>query len=231
MTRASTARKEEIHESRVEAPLAVLVAVILQCLLAADSLANGWNLWFLPGWTWLIAVIPELILVLVLWLPPARRQVDKVNARRYLSIGLVAVMGIANALALVGLIGSLLTDHEHEARTLLLKGFTVWGVNVITFGLLYWELDGGGPDARLAKRKPHDQDFQFPQQENPGLVSQPWYPRLFDYVYTSFTNSIAFSPTDAMPITHRAKVLMMLEATVSAISVLLVIARSVNIMN
>ena len=72
-------------------------------------------------------------------------------------------------------------------------------------------------------------DFQFPQMENPGLAAPGWRPELIDYLYVSFTNSIAFSPTDAMPLSHRAKLLMLAESSASSLTVLLVTARAVNI--
>jgi hypothetical protein len=100
---------------------------------------------------------------------------------------------------------------------------------VIAFGLGYWALDRGGP-IRRRDLNPPPPDFQFPQMENPQLAEPAWHPRLFDYVYISFTNAIAFSPTDAMPLTRWAKVLMMIESVASAITVLLVAARAVNIL-
>jgi hypothetical protein len=65
--------------------------------------------------------------------------------------------------------------------------------------------------------------------ENPQLAAPGWHPRLLDYVYISFTNSIAFSPTDAMPLSRRAKLLMLTESAISATTILLVAARAVNI--
>ena len=73
-------------------------------------------------------------------------------------------------------------------------------------------------------------DFQFPQMENPQLAAPGWQPRLFDYMYVSFTNAIAFSPTDAMPMTRWAKALMLTESAASALTVLVVAARAVNIL-
>jgi uncharacterized membrane protein len=84
---------------------------------------------------------------------------------------------------------------------------------------------------RRREASPPSPDFQFPQMENPTLAEPDWYPRLFDYIYVSFTNSIAFSPTDAMPLTRTAKRLMLLQSGASAITVLLVAARAVNILN
>jgi hypothetical protein len=100
--------------------------------------------------------------------------------------------------------------------------------NVIAFGLWYWAFDRGGPARRL-QPEPPSPDFQFPQMENPQLAAPDWRPELVDYLYVSFTNSIAFSPTDAMPLSRWAKLLMLFEAGLSSLTVLLVAARAVNI--
>ena len=132
--------------------------------------------------------------------------------------------------AVAPLIASLLSAQEKSGGELLLKAATIWSTNVITFGLLFWELDRGGP-IRRREPDPPPHDFQFPQDENPALAEPGWYPRLADYAYVSFTNAIAFSPTDAMPLTRRAKMLMLTESAISAITVLLVAARAVNILH
>ena len=98
------------------------------------------------------------------------------------------------------------------------------------FGLAYWELDSGGPVARALSSEPRKPDFQFPQDENRELARPSWEPRLWDYVYVSLTNSIAFSPTDSMPLTRDAKRLMAVEAGLSGVTILLVAARAVNIL-
>jgi uncharacterized membrane protein len=100
---------------------------------------------------------------------------------------------------------------------------------MITFGLLFWEFDRGGPARRREPDSP-PRDFQFPQDENPTLAAPDWHPRLVDYVYVSFTNAVAFSPTDVMPLTRWVKMMMLAEARVSAITTLLVAARAVNIL-
>jgi len=215
-------------EQRVEAPLAVLFAVVMQVTLASVSLERGWEMWGLPGWVWLISVFPESVLILALSLPRSRRRLERSDRRRQASIALVVLIGVSNIFALVVLIGSLIKAQETVGVELLLKGFTIWGTNVIAFGLFYWEIDGGGPESRRAGGPVVDRDFQFPQMENAGLVSPGWQPHLFDYIYVSFTNSIAFSPTDAMPLSHRAKLLMLSQSAVSALAVLLVAARAVN---
>jgi uncharacterized membrane protein len=191
-------------EARFEAAPIVLIAASLQLVLALVSRRHGWELWVLPWWSWLVLIGPEVALVVMLL-----RGKDPSELR------LVAVIFVLNLVALVMLIGSILEGHERDGSQLLFKGVTVWVTDVVAFGLAYWEID-----------RADEEMFQWPSRQE----DKNWDgPHFFDYFYVSFTNSIAFSPTDAMPLTRRAKVLMMLESAVSAIAVLLVAARAVNI--
>jgi hypothetical protein len=227
VTGVSTVREEEV-ESRWEAAPAVVVVMGLQLLLALVSREEGWKLWGLPWWVWLLSIGPELALLVPLAFQRPRHHLEQLGRRRMAAVGLLGVVSAANALALVALIGSLLSGEEKSGPELLLKAVTIWGTNVIAFGLWFWGFDRGGPVRRL-EADPPPPDFQFPQLENPELAAPDWHPRLLDYVYVSFTNSIAFSPTDAMPLTRWAKLLMLSESAISAVTVLLVAARSVNI--
>jgi hypothetical protein len=219
---------EEMTESRWEAAPAVLVVIVFQLALAVISYMRDWKLWGLPWWVWTIAVVPESILLIALAWDRARLWLERIGHRRNAALTLLGVISVENAFALLALIGSLVSGHENSGGQLLLKGTTIWGTNVIAFGLWYWGLDQGGPVRRFGPEPP-PADFRFPQQENPRPGKPGWQPLLFDYIYVSFTNSIAFSPTDAMPLTRRAKLLMMSESAVSAVTVLLVTARAVNI--
>ena len=95
------------------------------------------------------------------------------------------------------------TRASADGRAAALHRRSVWLTNAIAFGLAFWELDCGGPVARALAAERPTPDFQFPQDENPELARDGWLPRLWDYLYVSLTNSIAFSPTDAMPLTRR----------------------------
>jgi hypothetical protein len=227
-TRRGSSFHEAEVESRWEAAPAVVLVIGLQLLLAAVSQQKDWKLWGLPWWVWLVAIVPESLLLVPLAFLEPRRRLEQLGHRRTAAVGLLAAVSAANALALVALIGSLVSGQERSGAELLLKGVTIWGTNVIAFGLWFWGLDGGGP-IRRREPSPQPPDFQFPQLENPQLAPPGWHPHLVDYVYLSFTNSIAFSPTDAMPLSRWAKLLMLTESGISAITVLLVAARSVNI--
>jgi len=219
---------EENVESRWEAAPAVLVAILLQLALALVSLDRHWTLWKLPWWVWLMAVVPETILLGALAWGSALQALERLGHRRNASLALIGLISLDNAVALVALIVSLVNGDERSGGQLLCKGVTVWGTNVIAYGLWFWGVDRGGPVGRREPNPPQP-DFQFPQMENPEFAEPGWHPKLFDYIYVSFTNSIAFSPTDSMPLTRRAKMLMLSESGVSAVSILLVAARSVNI--
>jgi hypothetical protein len=220
---------EEEIESRFEATFGVALVMALQVTLALVSLEGGWKLIGLPGWVWLIPTVPEAALLLPLAWSAPRHRLEQMGQRRTVALALVGVITAANVLALAALIASLVAAQEKSGAELLLKGATIWSTNVITFGLLFWEVDRGGPIRRLAPDPPPC-DFQFPQDENPKLAEPNWRPRLADYVYVSFTNAIAFSPTDAMPLTRRVKMMMLAESAISATTVLLVAARAVNIL-
>ncbi len=141
--------------------------------------------------------------------------------RRRASIGLIALIGIGNATALGYLIHHLLYAGGVTGRPLLYAAFDIWVTNVIVFSLLYWELDGQTAEVT---------DFAFPQNSDPEVKAKGWEPRFTDYLYVAYTNASAFSPTDTMPLTRRAKLLMLLQSAVSITTLLLVAARAVNIL-
>jgi hypothetical protein len=220
--------REEETESRWEAAPAVAIVIGLQVLLAVVSRSQHWTTWKLEWWVWLVPAGLELALLVPLaWQRPHRRLVQ-MGIRREVSITLIGLVSAANVLLLLAVIASLVEGQEKSGAQLLLKALTLWSTNVIAYGLWYWGFDRGGPVRRLEPNPPLP-DFQFPQMENPELAAPGWRPNLLDYLYVSFTNSIAFSPTDSMPLSRRAKVLMLSESAISALSLLLVAARAVNI--
>jgi hypothetical protein len=105
----------------------------------------------------------------------------------------------------------------------------VWVTNVLTFSLLYWQIDRGGPEARAnnAITRP---DWMFPQTGAPGDAPPDWRPKFVDYLVLGFSTATAFSPTDALPLTSRAKMLMMLESTISLVTIVVVASRAINIL-
>ena len=150
---------------------------------------------------------------------------------RIASLSLIAVMSLSNAASGGRLIVDLVRgEGSDDPSQLLLTGGAIWLTNVIVFGLWYWEFDRGGPIERAAGSQPYP-DFVFPQMTSPELAPPDWEPGFVDYLYVSFTNAMAFSPTDAMPMTRWAKLTMLTQSLISVVTLVLVIARAVNILH
>jgi uncharacterized membrane protein len=220
--------REEQVESEWEAAPIVGVVIGLQVALALVSRDQHWKMWDFGWWIWFLPVAPELLLLVLLTWHRPRRRLEQAGMRRMVSLSLVALISAANGFLVVAVIASLVTGQEKSGAQLLLKAAAVWSTNIVAFALWYWALDRGGP-VRRTRANPPLPDFQFPQMDSPDLAPRGWQPHLFDYVYVSFTNSIAFSPTDTLPLTRRAKALMLWESAISALTLLLVAARAVNI--
>ncbi len=222
---------EAARDARDDAAPFALAAAGILVTLALVSMHAHWDLlgnrlW----WMWLIVAGPYLLLSGTLLLGLGR--LTRHDRRREIVITLLGLVWVFNVLGVVLLVISLVAHSgvQMTGRQLLFSGGALWVTDAIAFGLAFWELDSGGPVARALSDAPRKPDFQFPQDENPKLAPEDWAPRLWDYLYVSQTNSIAFSPTDVMPLTRRAKTLMAAEATLSAITLLLVAARAVNIL-
>jgi uncharacterized membrane protein len=147
------------------------------------------------------------------------------------TIGLIGVSSLANAWSAGRLVLHLVqgTLLIHSPARLLTTGAAIWITNVIVFALWYWECDRGGPARRTNADRPYP-DFLFAQMQAPELARPEWEPGFADYLYLSFTNAAAFSPTDVLPLSRWAKMTMMLQSAVSLSTVALVVARAVNIL-
>ncbi|MGD0833345.1 MAG: hypothetical protein ABSA40_02830 [Candidatus Dormibacteria bacterium] len=158
------------------------------------------------------------------------RTTEQSGLRRALSTGLIALVTVANLFNLGLLVHGLLAGGtQASGRQLILASIAIWVTNVIVFALWYWELDRGGPPARH-DRGHREPDFLFPQMATPGAGRPGWAPSFIDYLYVSLTNATAFSPTDTMPLTVAAKILMGVQSLGSLLTVAMVAARAVNIL-
>jgi hypothetical protein len=216
-------------QGRREAAPAALVAFLVLVLLACVSWSQGWELLGLPWWIWFVLGTPAFLLTADLLL--ARRGKGLVRSRRA-ALVLLALLVIGNFAALTILVAGLVSQSTADLTggELLLTAFAIYTSDVIVFGLLFWELEAGGPAARVRASSRTPLDFQFPQDTGSKPAPDGWRPQVWDYLYVSLTNSIAFSPTDTMPLTIRAKAMMGLESAISAVTVLLVAARAVNVL-
>ena len=158
----------------------------------------------------------EVTLVLLLTVFPLHATL-----KRLFAILLLALISLANLVSLGLVIAALFGSLQVNGHELLISSMAIYLTNIIVFGLWYWELDN---------TRQTIPDFLFPQQSNPK-GEHGWRSTFFDYLYISLTNATAFSPTDAMPLTHRAKLLMSAQAVTSLVTVALVVARAVNILS
>jgi hypothetical protein len=143
---------------------------------------------------------------------------------------LLATAYVANTIAeLADMIGAItLHPSGNNAFSLLSSSVAIWVANVLTFSLLYWQIDRGGPQARASHLsvKP---DWVFPQPATPEDLPPDWRPLFLDYLYLGYNTATAFSPTDALPLTRRAKMLMMIESTISLLTMVIILSRAINI--
>jgi uncharacterized membrane protein len=183
------------------------------------------------GPSWLLPAFEGLLLVaLAAATPHGRMRYSPV--RRNVAIGLIAIVSAVNIFSLVELSHFLLRGGHAQGHALLLAGIVLWVTNVLLFGLWYWQLDRGGPVER-ALNPGSPPDFLFQQMTDDGARVAPkgWMPTVIDYLYVSLTNSTAFSPTDTMPLTPSAKILMSTQSLVSLWTLGLIIARAVGLLH
>lgn len=206
-------------ESRWPAFAAAFVIVVGQSLLASRLQLRP--VWLLPS-----TAAALLVASVGLYLSPSKPD----RLARVVSVGLATVLVVTNigSFALLArdvFLGSTLTPTD-----LLASGVALWVVNVLVFAIVYWELDGGGPAARLEGRHEFP-DLVFPQQQadQEKLTRSGWEPSFGDYLYVALTNGTAFSPTDAMPYTKRTKLAMGVQSLLSFAIAAIVVARAVNI--
>ncbi len=213
-------------------PVAIAVAAALGLYLLQRSP-------FIPWLQWVVVGASLAVLVALVFLNPHRLN-RETRWSRIASIALAVLLLAANQLALIALIADLLNAHLQDAGGILLLALQVWTTNVIAYAIVYWEIDRGGPVVR--RREPRSElppaAFRFPQDEDHDAIDEvaagssqraDWTPEFFDYLYFSASNSMAFSPTDTMPLTRWAKGLMLVESFSGFVILALVIARAVSV--
>jgi hypothetical protein len=218
-------------EPRLPAAIAVITAIVLYAVLPSQLLI---------GPRFVVPVLEALLFIPLVVANPRRMTRENTMLRRT-SIGLVLVIAAANAGALGLLVHDLVSGGADQGKDLLLAAGQVWFTNVLVFALAYWELDRGGPVSRTRIPRPGlpTADFRFPQDEDHDAISEVarrsaaksgWAPGFVDYLYISVTNSSAFSPTDTMPLSPRAKLLMGTESISALLLSVLVISRGVSLL-
>jgi uncharacterized membrane protein len=196
------------------------MAIALQLLLPARLTV---------GPTWLLPALEGALLIGLSFASPRELEHEH-RVRRGVALGMTALVSFANIWSLYELIHFLLHHNVgSNGRQLLFAGVLIWLTNFLIFGLWYWELDRGGPGKRASG---HDEapDFLFPQMTDDTIEPIDWRPQFVDYAYVSLTNAAAFSPTDTMPLTPMAKMVMGIQSIVSLVTIGLIVSRAVNIL-
>ena len=228
---AKILEQEARAEHRWPAVGALVLALVLYALLPST---------FLPIVRYSVVGVGALLLLPIIVLNPLR-MTKQTRWSRTISIVVTGLLAVANAVALVQLVLQLVSGSNDDGPRLVLAALQVWITQVIVFGLIFWELDRGGPVRRTqsAREKLPEADFRFPQDENADSVVEvamrsskkaDWTANFIDYLYYSLSNSMAFSPPDAVPLTNRAKILTGLEALGAYVLLVLVIARAVSLL-
>lgn len=228
---ATPAKRTARAEHRWPAVISVLVALALYAFLPSQ--------FFVPLRVVVVVICLALLVPLIAINP--RRFNRQNNASRWLSVGQAVLLAVANSIAVVQLIVLLIGASENQGPGLVLAALQVWVTHVIVFALIFWELDRGGPVVRTQAPRADLPlaDIRFPQDENHDAIDEvaagssaksDWTANFVDYLYFSATNSMAFSPPDAMALTPRAKILAGLQAFGAYVILVVVIARSVSLL-
>jgi hypothetical protein len=202
-------------------PAQVAIAAAIALNFALSERVTVGPRWLMPG-------VEGVLLVALVVIAPSRAT-TRDHGRRRFGLAVVGLVSVTNVVSLGLLIHYLINGGRAGGHSLILSGAALWVTNVLLFSVWYWEMDRGGPVARYLGPHPL-YDFQFPQMENPQLAPENWRPGFVDYLYVSLTNATAFSPTDTMPLTQSAKIVMALQSTSALLTVGLVVARAVNIL-
>ncbi|MEO5724996.1 MAG: hypothetical protein ABIQ39_13405 [Ilumatobacteraceae bacterium] len=213
-------RRQTRGEHRAAVTAAIAVAIGL--MLALPPRVENRPRFLIPG-------VALLLLVGLVVASPARLEHESKKLRA-LSLTLIAFMSISNAASGVRLVADLVRAQGiRNPADLLGTGAAIWLTNIVVFSLWYWESDRGGPVQRALGTSDRP-DFLFPQMQEPEFAKPDWEPMYVDYLYLAFTNATAFSPTDVMPLSRWAKMVMMVQSLISIVTVGLVIARAVNVL-
>jgi hypothetical protein len=208
-------------EPRWPVVLAILGVLFVLTLLPA-------RVRLLPAWTPYALGSALLVPIAGVWLSGADARWLRVERTTTLVFSLLAEAVTFTTLMYL-VVAMLNRPEEFSGRQLLTSSVGAWVTNVLVFALVDWQIDRGGPEARLndAGMRP---DWLFPQTGVPELAPPAWRPAFIDYLFLAFSTATAFSPTDALPLTTRAKLLIMAESSVSLVTIVTVAARAINLL-
>ncbi len=201
-------------------------AVIAVLATASLFLFMPERLTFGPNWLLLVAVVVLTIPTLV------TRRMGNAKLNYLFGLSLSGVITGALVWSLATLIAGLPSKRENPTE-LLTSAVALWISNILVFACWYWRLDAGGPNERDLRRFHTDGAFLFPQMTlpvNSKLIKSHWRPGFVDYLFLAFNTSTAFSPTDVPVLSRWAKLLMMVQSSISLGTLAILAARAINIL-
>lgn len=204
---------------------AVLIVVAIVLLIAI--LPERYRI--LPNWVTYLEAAVLVVPMFLVWLTHGQRFWQRTERLvEFVAVGSALFFNSVNIL--VAAYNLVENPGKLEPVPLFYTSIGVWSGNILIFTLIYWLIDSGGPDARLSRRAPYYPDFDFPAMDDDAHIPPDWQPTMVDYLFLGFTTSTAFSPTEAMPLTPRAKLLVMLQSSISLVTIAIVAARTINIL-
>jgi hypothetical protein len=218
--------KEQAHAPNFERRWPVALAILSVLLLLA---VLPKHIRLLPVWVAYLIGVAVLTPILAVGLTAGATR--WLHVERTVTLLFFAVVGVLDT----GNLGYLIEEMVHRSREisglqLLASSIALWVTNILTFSMIYWQIDRGGPEARV-NREGTRPDWLFPQEGAPPEdVPQPWRASFVDYLFLSYSTATAFSTADVMPLTSRAKMLMMVESAISLATIVVVAARAINVL-
>jgi hypothetical protein len=207
-------------EARWPAILALFAIVGLRLALPRSLSAS-------PAW------VPLVVVTLLVIPSVLARRMERHQLNRWLGFVITSIVTLDTVWSLALLIATL-PAHTLAPTTLLHSAAILWISNILVFASWYWRLDAGGPNARDSRAIHGEGSFLFPQMtldaSDPNSSANGWSPGFVDYLFLAFNTSTAFSPTDVPVLSRWAKLLMMLQASISLATIALLAARAVNIL-
>ena len=218
--RSSEIARAELIEPRW--PVAVAIVAVLVLLHALPG-----RLWLFPKWASYVIAIVGLVPMAAVWLTRGDERwllVERIVIEVFFVLTLISALTLLRALIVAMIYGSGI-----DGLQLLTSSVAVWVINILAFSLFYWQIDRGGPEARL--HHTHSMpDFLFAQAGTSADLTAEWRPTFVDYLFLGYSTATAFSATDVAPLTARAKLLMMLESAIALATIVVVASRAINIL-
>jgi len=219
MTMTETARRLDLEPRW---PIVLTIIVVFALTLLPGRVRA------FPPWATVLIVVVLIAPMAGLWLSPAKQRWLQIES--IVTVATVLIAGAGMILDLKDLFVRMVTPPTGITGIQLLNSsIALWSTNILIFSVLYWRVDQRGIVAR-AEGTPGAPDWLFPREEANHELLAAWRPTFVDYLFLAFCTAAAFTPAEAMPMTTRAKLLMMAEGLISLVTVLAIASRAIGLL-